>query len=58
MACDRSASASGCCQVDFTLCQQFTLIGCGLIWNIYFASLALIFGFFLATAHCDGAHLP
>lgn len=35
---------------DFTLCQQFTLIGSGLIWNIYFGVLALIFGFFLANA--------
>lgn len=35
---------------DFTLCQQFTLIGSGMIWNIYFGVLALIAGFFLATA--------
>lgn len=35
---------------DFTLCQQFTLIGSGLIWNIYFGLLALSLGFFLATA--------
>jgi polar amino acid transport system permease protein len=35
---------------DFTLCQQFTLIGSGLIWNLYFGILAIIFGFFLATA--------
>ncbi|NNJ67844.1 MAG: ABC transporter permease subunit [Boseongicola sp.] len=35
---------------DFTLCQQFTLIGSGLIWNIYFGLLALSSGFFLATA--------
>src|SRR6056297_1388578 len=34
----------------FTLCQQFTLIGSGLIWNIYFGVLALGAGFFLATA--------
>jgi polar amino acid transport system permease protein len=26
---------------DFTLCQQFTLIGSGMIWNIYFGVLAL-----------------
>jgi polar amino acid transport system permease protein len=37
-------------KTDFTLCQQFTLIGSGLIWNIYFGVLALGFGFFLATA--------
>jgi len=35
---------------DFTLCQHFTLIGSGLIWNIYFGVLALLFGFFLANA--------
>ncbi|SIS53049.1 ABC transporter permease [Paracoccus saliphilus] len=35
---------------DFTLCQQFTLIGSGLIWNLYFAFLALLAGFFLANA--------
>jgi polar amino acid transport system permease protein len=35
---------------DFTLCQQFTLIGSGLIWNLYFGILAILFGFFLATA--------
>jgi polar amino acid transport system permease protein len=37
-------------RTDFTLCQQFTLIGSGLIWNIYFGVLALFFGFFLANA--------
>jgi polar amino acid transport system permease protein len=35
---------------DFTLCQEFTLIGSGLLWNIYFGVLALFFGFFLANA--------
>jgi polar amino acid transport system permease protein len=35
---------------DFTLCQQFTLIGSGLIWNIYFGVLALAAGFVLANA--------
>ena len=35
---------------DFTLCQHFTLIGSGMIWNIYFGVLALFFGFFLANA--------
>jgi len=33
----------------FTLCQQFTLIGSGMIWNIYFGIMALFLGFFLAT---------
>lgn len=35
---------------DFTLCQQFTLIGSGMIWNIYFGIIALFLGFFLANA--------
>ena len=45
---------------DFTLCQQFTLIGSGLLWNIYFGVLALLAGFFLATAVAVGkaAHNP
>ena len=34
---------------DFTLCQQVTLIGSGMIWNIYFGVLSLFAGFFLAT---------
>ncbi|MEO9651495.1 MAG: amino acid ABC transporter permease [Roseobacter sp.] len=39
---------------DFTLCQQVTLIGSGMIWNIYFGLIALVFGFFLATALAVG----
>jgi polar amino acid transport system permease protein len=35
---------------DFTLCEQVVLIGSGVIWNLYFAVLALGFGFFFATA--------
>ncbi|SHH56463.1 ABC transporter permease [Cognatishimia maritima] len=35
---------------DFTLCEQFTLIGSGMIWNIYFGVFALIAGFFFAVA--------
>lgn len=35
---------------DFTLCQQFVLIGSGVIWNVYFGVLALTAGFFFATA--------
>ena len=34
---------------DFTLCHQFTLIGSGMIWNIYFGVMTLFTGFFLAT---------
>ena len=43
---------------DFTLCQQFTLIGSGMIWNIYFGLLALCAGFFLATALALGKASP
>jgi len=39
---------------DFTLCQQFTLIGSGMIWNVYFGLIALLTGFFLATAVAMG----
>lgn len=39
---------------DFTLCQQFTLIGSGMIWNIYFGIFALVAGFVLATALAMG----
>lgn len=41
-------------RTDFTLCQQFTLIGSGMIWNIYFGIVALCSGFFLATAVAMG----
>jgi polar amino acid transport system permease protein len=37
-------------KTDFTLCQHFTLIGSGMIWNIYFGALALALGFFFANA--------
>ena len=36
-------------KADITLCEQFVLIGSGMIWNIYFAFLALLLGFFLST---------
>jgi polar amino acid transport system permease protein len=41
---------------DFTICQQFTLIGSGMIWNLYFGLLALTFGFFLANAIALAKH--
>jgi polar amino acid transport system permease protein len=41
---------------DFTLCQQFTLIGSGMIWNLYFGILALSCGFFLANAVALAKH--
>jgi polar amino acid transport system permease protein len=34
---------------DFTICQQATLIGSGMLWNIYFGAVALCAGFFLAV---------
>jgi len=37
-------------KTDITLCEQFVLIGSGLLWNIYFAMVAVILGFFVATA--------
>jgi polar amino acid transport system permease protein len=37
-------------KTEITLCEQATLIGSGLLWNVYFAVLALFFGFFLACA--------
>ncbi|SFI52885.1 ABC transporter permease [Celeribacter neptunius] len=35
---------------DITVCDQVTLIGSGMLWNIYFGILAIIFGFFAAQA--------
>ncbi|MCQ0970617.1 ABC transporter permease subunit [Paracoccus sp. TK19116] len=35
---------------DYDLCQQFVLIGSGLIWNLYYGILALTIGFFIANA--------
>ncbi len=34
---------------DITICDQFVLIGSGMIWNIYFAVVAMTLGFILAT---------
>ena len=41
-------------QADITLCEQVTLIGSGMIWNLYFGSLALLTGFVLANAVAAG----
>lgn len=38
----------------FTLCEHFTLIGSGMIWNVYFGITALLAGFFFATALAVG----
>ncbi|WP_341862430.1 ABC transporter permease subunit [Gymnodinialimonas sp. 57CJ19] len=37
-------------QGEISLCEQFVLIGSGMIWNVYFGVLALSFGFFFALA--------
>jgi polar amino acid transport system permease protein len=37
-------------KTDFTLCQQVTLIGSGMIWNVYFGAISLFFGFFFAVS--------
>ena len=36
-------------KTDITFCEQVVLIGSGMIWNFYFATLALLFGFAFAT---------
>ena len=43
---------------DFTICEQATLIGSGMLWNIYFGILALCSGFFLATILALGKASP
>ena len=45
-------------RTDFTLCQQFTLIGSGMIWNVYFGLLALLIGFWVATLVALGKASP
>ena len=39
---------------DFTLCDQFVLIGSGLIWNVYFGLLAVLGGFVFANVLAMG----
>ena len=39
---------------DFTLCEQFVLIGSGMIWNVYFGAMALAIGFWFAMALAVG----
>ena len=36
-------------KTDITFCEQFVLIGSGMLWNIYFAVCALALGFIFAT---------
>ena len=35
---------------DISVCEQVVLIGSGMLWNIYFAVIAVVLGFFFATA--------
>ena len=52
MACARSGFGERILpRSDFTLCQHFTLIGSGLLWNIYFGVLALSAGLFRWPPH-------
>ncbi len=37
-------------KTDISICEQAVLIGSGLLWNLYFAALAVCLGFFCATA--------
>ena len=43
---------------DITLCEQVVLIGSGMIWNIYFAVLAVAAGFCFATLLALGKASP
>lgn len=44
--------------LEINVCDQVFLIASGLVWNVYFATLALFFGFFLATAVAMGKASP
>jgi len=43
---------------EYSLCEQFTLIGSGMMLNVYFGVLALVSGFFLAVALAVGKASP
>lgn len=43
---------------NFTLCEQITLIGSGMLWNIYFGVVALMGGFALAVILAVGRLSP
>ncbi len=43
---------------DITLCEQIVLIGSGMIWNVYFAVLAVVTGFVFATVLALGKASP
>ena len=44
--------------LEINVCDQVFLIASGLVWNVYFATLALFFGFFLAVAVALGKASP
>ena len=44
--------------LEITLCDQIFLIGSGVLWNVYYAVIALSAGFFLATALALGKASP
>ena len=41
-------------KADITICEQFALIGSGLIWNIFFGILAIMIGYWFALALAVG----
>ena len=41
-------------KADITICEQFALIGSGLIWNIFFGVLAIVIGYWFALALAVG----
>ena len=43
---------------DISLCEQFVLIGSGMLWNIYFGLFAIMVGFFFAMALALGKASP
>jgi polar amino acid transport system permease protein len=43
---------------DIGICEQIVLIGSGMIWNVYFAVLALAFGFVFAVALAIAKNSP
>ena len=44
--------------LEINVCDEIFLIASGLVWNVYFATLALFFGFFMATAVALGKASP
>ena len=45
-------------RADITLCEQVVLIGSGMMWNVYFATLSILFGFCFATSRLTSAGCP